>query len=83
MFRIAKIDALAVAVPLKTPIKMAGIFIETCDNLIVKVTDSEGKIGWGEASSAPTMTGDMAEGMVAAIKFMASRLEGVEVEDAS
>jgi muconate cycloisomerase len=83
MFRIAEIDAFAVAVPLKTPIKMAGITIDTCDNLIVKVTDSEGKVGWGEASSAPTMTGDMAEGMIAAAKFMASRLKGVEVEDPS
>jgi len=83
MFRIEKIDAFAVAVPLKTPIKMAGIYIDTCDNLIVKITDSSGKVGWGEGSSAPTMTGDMAEGMVAAVKFMASRLQGTEIEDAS
>ena len=54
MFRIAKIDAFAVAVPLKTPIKMAGIYIDTCDNLIVKITDTDGNVGWGEASSAPT-----------------------------
>ena len=83
MFRIADIDAFAVAVPLKTPIKMAGIYIDTCDNLIVKVTDSDGKVGWGEASSAPTMTGETAEGQIAAVNFMASRLKGVEVEDAS
>jgi muconate cycloisomerase len=79
MFKIAKIEACAVAIPLKMPIKMAGILIETCDNLIVKVTDSEGNVGWGEASSAPTMTGETAEGLVAATKFMASRLDGAEV----
>lgn len=83
MFRIAEIDAFAVAVPLTTPIKMAGITIATCDNLIVKITDSDGKVGWGEASSAPTMTGETAEGMIAAVNFMASRLKGVEVEDVS
>lgn len=83
MFRIADIDAFAVAVPLKTPIKMSGIYIETCDNLIAKVTDGDGNVGWGEASSAPTMTGDTAEGMVAAVRFMAERLKGVEIEDAS
>ena len=79
MFKIAKIEACAVAIPLKMPIKMSGILIETCDNLIVKVTDSEGNVGWGEASSAPTMTGETAEGLVAATKFMASRLDGAEV----
>jgi muconate cycloisomerase len=83
MFRIARIDAFAVAVPLTTPIKMSGITIAACDNLIVKITDSGGRVGWGEASSAPTMTGETVEGQVAAVRFMASRLIGTEVEDAS
>jgi len=79
MFKIAKIEACAIAIPLKMPIKMSGILIETCDNLVVKVTDSDGNVGWGEASSAPTMTGETVEGLVAATKFMANRLEGTEV----
>jgi muconate cycloisomerase len=79
MFKISKIEACAVAIPLKMPIKMSGILIETCDNLIVKITDSAGKVGWGEASSAPTMTGETAEGLVAATKFMADRLTGIEI----
>jgi muconate cycloisomerase len=83
MFRITKIESFVVAVPLQMPIKMSGITIETCDNLIVKITDSDGRIGWGEASSAPTMTGETAEGMVAATNFMASRLSGIEVNEAS
>lgn len=81
MFKIAKIEACAVAIPLKMPIKMSGILIETCDNLIVKVTDTEGNVGWGEASSAPTMTGETVEGLVAATNFMAQRLEGTEIQD--
>ncbi|NND50285.1 MAG: hypothetical protein HKN60_08535 [Rhizobiales bacterium] len=83
MFRIAEIDAFAIAVPLTAPIKMSGITIATCDNLIVKITDSDGKVGWGEASSAPTMTGETAEGQVAAVKFMTPRLVGTEIEDAA
>ena len=83
MFRIAEIEAFAIAVPLTAPIKMSGITIATCDNLIVKITDSDGKVGWGEASSAPTMTGETAEGQVAAIKFMTPRLVGTEIEDTS
>jgi len=79
MFRISEIDAFAIAIPLKMPVKMAGILIETCDNLIVRVKDSAGNIGWGEASSAPTMTGETAEGLVAATKFMAGRLKNKEI----
>jgi len=79
MFRISEIDAFAIAIPLKMPVKMAGILIETCDNLIVRVKDSDGNIGWGEASSAPTMTGETTEGLVAATKFMADRLQNKEI----
>ena len=46
MNKIVKIEDCAVAIPLKMPIKMSGILIETCDNLIVKVTDTEGNVGW-------------------------------------
>ena len=38
-------------------------------------------LGWGEASSAPTMTGETVEGLVAATNFMAQRLEGTEIQD--
>ena len=47
----------------------------------VLVTDTEGNVGWGEASSAPTMTGETVEGLVAATNFMAQRLEGTEIQD--
>jgi muconate cycloisomerase len=83
MFRISKIDAFAVVLPLTTPIKLATITIPHCDNLIVRITDDRGRVGWGEASSAPMMTGETSEGMVAAVRFMAPRLEGREIEDAA
>ncbi len=81
MFKIATVDAFAIAVPLRAPVKMAGIEVSTAENLIVRVTDQDGTIGWGEAASAPTMTGETPEGMVAAARFMASRLVGQEVID--
>ena len=37
---------------------MAGVLIETADNLIARVETDDGTVGWGEAASAPTMTGD-------------------------
>ena len=79
MFKIAKLDAVAISVPLKSPLKLAGIVIGTADNLIVRIEDTDGTIGWGEASSAPTMTGEFPEGMVSAAKFLKEHLLGFEV----
>jgi muconate cycloisomerase len=79
MFRITKIEALSIAVPLKTPIKMSMETIKTCDNLVVRITNSEGFIGWGEAPAAPTFSGETTPGMIAAVNFMAARLENKEI----
>ena len=79
MFKIAKLDAVAISVPLKSPLKLAGIVIGTADNLIVRIEDTDGTVGWGEASSAPTMTGEFPEGMVSAAKFLKEHLLGFEV----
>jgi len=79
MFRIQEITALAIAVPMLTPIRMSTGTITASDNLIIRAADSDGRIGWGEAASAPMMTGDTAPGMVAAARFMARRLEGCDV----
>ena len=81
MFKIAKIEAFAISVPLRSPMKMAGTEVRSADNLIVRVRDQDGAVGWGEAASAPTMTGETLEGMVAATRYMAPRLEGNEVID--
>lgn len=83
MFRIAKIDAFAVALPLTAPIKLSTITIPHTDNLIVRAVDDRGRVGWGEASAAPMMTGETAPGMLAAVRFVADRLEGLAVEDAT
>lgn len=83
MFRISKIDAFAVSLPLTAPIKLSTITIPHTDNLIVRIADNRGRIGWGEASSAPMMTGETSPGMVAAARFLAGKLEGVAIEDAT
>jgi len=80
MLKIRNIDSFAVSVPMTAPVKMAGITIPNADNLIVRITDTEGVAGWGEAASAPTMTGETPEGMVAAAKFIAARITGTEIE---
>jgi L-alanine-DL-glutamate epimerase-like enolase superfamily enzyme len=63
-----RIDAIPVALPLKAPMKMAGVTITRAENLIVRVELQDGQVGWGEAPSAPTMTGDTLGSLVAAVR---------------
>jgi muconate cycloisomerase len=65
---IRRVDAIPVALPLKTPMKMAGVTIATADNILVRIEADGGLVGWGEAASAPTMTGDTLGGLVAAVR---------------
>ena len=64
---IARIDAIPVALPLVKPVVMAGERIERSKSLVVRVEASNGLVGWGEASAAPVMTGDLLVGMCAAV----------------
>ena len=65
---IRRVDAIPVALPLKTPMKMSGITIATAENVLVRIEAADGRVGWGEAASAPTMTGDTLGGLVAAVR---------------
>ena len=57
---------------------MGGILYTESENLLVSVETQDGSVGWGEASSAPTMTGETIASMVAAIKYLAPHLIGRE-----
>jgi muconate cycloisomerase len=65
---IRRVDAIPVSLPLRKPMHMAGMRIDRAENLLVRVEADNGLVGWGEASSAPTMTGDLRDGMVAAVR---------------
>ena len=65
---IRRVDAIPVALPLKAPMKMAGVTITKAENLLVRIEAADGTVGWGEAASAPTMTGDTQGGLVAAVR---------------
>src|SRR5471030_2113790 len=76
---VRRIDAIPIALPLKAPMKMAGITITKAENLLVRVESESGHVGWGEAPSAPTMTGDTLGGLVAAVRdHLAPLLVGKE-----
>ena len=65
---IRRVDAIPVALPLKAPMKMAANTVAEALNLLVRIEATDGTAGWGEAASAPTMTGDTLGGLVAAVR---------------
>ena len=77
--KIKDIQIYSVSIPLKAPVKMAGVTIQSADNIIIHIIGNNGIFGWGEASSAPTMTGEFVQGMVAAAQFLKSRLVGASI----
>lgn len=75
--KIVRAEAVPVALPLKKPVVMAGERIDSAMNLLVRVEAENGLTGWGEAASAPLMTGDVLPGMVAAInQYLAPLVTG-------
>src|SRR6185312_3303928 len=54
--------------PLATAMKMSSETVVTAQNLLVRIEAADGTVGWGEAASAPTMTGDTQGGLVVAVR---------------
>src|SRR5947209_15270792 len=66
---------------MRKPVIMAGEEVRRADNVLVRIESDNGFIGWGEAASAPTMTGETVESMVAAVRHLAPAIEGREGGD--
>ena len=76
---IKSITPFGIAAPLTAPIKMAKSQHTTARSMVVKIEDTDGYTGWGEASEAPMMNGETVPGMVAAVLHLIPLLEGLEV----
>jgi L-alanine-DL-glutamate epimerase-like enolase superfamily enzyme len=72
--KIKSIQPIAVSLPMKKPVAMAAETVTRADNVLVRVESDNGFVGWGEAASAPTMTGETVASMMAAISHMAPAL---------
>ena len=66
---------------MKKPVVMAGVEIRQADNVLVRIEADNGTVGWGEAASAPTMTGETVESMMAAVLYLMPALIGRLAED--
>ncbi len=75
--KIKRIEPIAVSLPMIKPLKMSLEEVKRANNALVRLETDDGTVGWGEAGSAPTMTGETLEGMVAAVRYLAPLLEGL------
>ena len=79
--KIKRVEPIAVSFPMKKPVFMAGVEIRQADNIMVRIEADNAVVGWGEAASAPTMTGETVESMMAAVAYLAAAVEGRPAED--
>jgi muconate cycloisomerase len=81
--KIRRVEAIPLTLPLKKPMLMGGgQKFERAETLVVRIEAQNGLVGWGEASAAPTMTGDTLPGMVAAVDaHLGPRLLGRDAMD--
>ena len=68
--KIKTIEPIAVSLPMKKPVQMAGETVTRADNVLVRIESDDGVVGWGEAASAPTMTGETVASMTAAVELL-------------
>ena len=79
--RIKAIEPIAVSLPMRKPVRMSGETVARADNVFVRVESDDGVVGWGEAASAPLMTGETVAGMTAAIAHLTPGLISRDAED--
>ncbi len=79
--RIKAIEPIAVSLPMKKPVQMSGETVARADNVLVRIESEDGFVGWGEAASAPVMTGETVAGMMAAVAHMAPGLLSRPADD--
>jgi L-alanine-DL-glutamate epimerase-like enolase superfamily enzyme len=78
---IRQVQPIAVSIPLTKPIKMAGVELRNADNVLVRIETNDGIVGWGEAASAPSMTGETVESMMAAVRYLEPYVKTGSLED--
>lgn len=80
---ITRIQLYPLEVPMSHPIKMAGETLTHAQTLLACVTNEQGLTGWGEASSAPLMTGETLSSILASTEYLASKMMSACIERAA
>jgi L-alanine-DL-glutamate epimerase-like enolase superfamily enzyme len=77
--KIKSVTPLGISTPLTEPIIMAKNTVTHANSMVVRIEDTEGHVGWGEASEAPMMNGETVPGMLAAVEHLMPSLIGLEL----
>ena len=81
MVQVRTIEPIALSLPMRKPVVMAGEEVRRADNVLVRIAADNGLVGWGEAASAPVMTGETLESIVAAVRLLTPVLCGRDARD--
>jgi muconate cycloisomerase len=79
--RIKTVEPIAISLPMTKPVVMAGEEVRQADNVLVRLEADNRLVGWGEAASAPNMTGETVPSMVAAAHHLSIALVGRDPND--
>ena len=81
--KIKAIEPIAVSLPMKKPVQMSGETVARADNVLLRIESEDGVVGWGEAASAPVMTGETVASMISAVAHMTPGLLKRSADDFS
>src|SRR3954467_12320779 len=66
--RIARVEAVPLDARLKTPFRFGNVVRTTSTNVLVRIVDEDGRVGYGEACPVPQLTAETQESVVALIE---------------
>jgi len=79
--KITQATIFPLSIPLIEPIKMAKELIVDAKTVLLRLTDDEGRQGWGEASVAPLMTGETLDSLLASVKYLVESARAIDWSD--
>ena len=79
--KITQASIFPLSIPLIEPIKMAKEFITDAKTVLLCLTDEQGRQGWGEASTAPLMTGETLDSLVGSLRYLVEKARAIEWND--
>ena len=79
--KITQATIFPLSIPLIEPIKMAKELIVDAKTVLLCLTDDEGRLGWGEASVAPLMTGETLDSLLASVKYLVESARAIDWSD--
>ena len=79
--KIVRAEIYPLSIPLIEPIKMSRESIFDAKTVLLCLTDTCGRQGWGEASVAPLMTGETLDSLVGSIKYLLAGSQLIEWQE--